>query len=319
MIALTNYGGGYILIGFSENGGNWIPSEARPEKLHIYNQDIVNGIVQGYAEPPFHCSVYHTIHPKTGLTFPIIIVPGQNRVPIRAKRDGPNREHVRLFSYYIRRPGPKSEVPQSAQEWDELIGRCIRASRQDLLEDIRNILLGFETSTQQVNPTEESSKNFVQWVKDSRNRFETLVTDILSSEQPSRYSYGTWTASYAIVADISPPNLVSFLETLRKVEGHETGWPVWLVLSGDEKRPYPFDGLIECWLATSRQGEPAHSDFWRASPSGMMFLLRGYQEDEEYSPAGTIFDFTIPIWRVAECLLHAERLAKALGVLHGKD
>lgn len=320
LIALANYGGGYILIGFSENGGNWVPSEHRPEKIDIYNQNIINGIVQGYAEPAFHCSVYHTVHPKTGLVYPVVVVPGQNKVPIRAKRDGPNREHVRIFSYYIRRPGPRSEVPQSAQEWDELIGRCIRASRQNLLEEIRSILLGFEASpqveasTQISNPTEKTSKNFTQWIKDSKSRLDTLMAEKLADEHPSRYSHGTWTASYMIEADISPFSLASFLDALRKVQGHETGWPVWLVLGGDEKRPYPFDGLIECWLATTRRGEPAHSDFWRASPFGMMFLLRGYQEDEEYSPAGTIFDLTIPIWRVSECLLHAERLAKALGV-----
>ena len=314
MIALANYGGGYIIIGFAENGGNWIPSEPRPANLDIYNQDIVNGIVQAYAEPPFHCSVYHQQHPQSGLIHPIIIVPGESNAPIRAKKDGPNREHVRQFAYYVRRPGPKSEQPQSAQEWDELIGRCVRASRQDLLEDIRSILLGFGTSPQIQNPDEERSKKFAQWVQDSRSQWETLLAEKLSAEQPSRYSHGTWTASYAIEADIDPPSLGSFLDTLRKVQGHETGWPVWLILGGTETGPYPHNGLIECWIAKGRLGGPAHSDFWRASPSGMMFLLRGYQEDEDPKLAGSIFDLTIPIWRVGECLLHAERLAKDLGV-----
>ena len=137
MIAIANHGGGYIIIGFAENGGNWIPSEPRPANLDIYNQDIVNGIVQAYAEPPFHCSVYLQPHPQSGLTYLIIIVPGESKAPIRAKKDGPT--HVRQYAYYIRRPGPRSEPPQSAQEWDELIGRCVRASRQDLLKDIRSI------------------------------------------------------------------------------------------------------------------------------------------------------------------------------------
>jgi hypothetical protein len=45
-----------------------------------------------------------------------------------------------------------------------------------------------------------------------------------------------------------------------------------------------------------------------------MFLLRGYQEDgvpDRVKP-GTVFDLTVPIWRVGECLLHAERFARAL-------
>jgi hypothetical protein len=324
MLALANYGGGYIIIGFAENGGTWIPATPRPANLDMYNQDIVNGIVQGYAEPPFHCSVYHQAHPQTGETYPIIVVPGESKVPIRAKKDGPNKEHVKQFSYYIRRPGPKSETPQSAQEWDELIGRCVRSSKQDLIEDFRRILLGFGTSVQlpspqgtlvqTSNPQEETSQRFDQWISDSRKRWEALVAEKLFNEQPSRYSQGTWTASYVIDAQIKEQGLGPFLEILRNVQGHETGWPVWWVPNRSEIAPYPNSGLIECWLKESSFAGPAHSDFWRASPKGMMFLLRGYQEDEEPQLAGKIFDVTLPIWRVAECLLHAQRLAKAFDI-----
>ncbi len=313
MIALANYGGGYIIIGFAEDGGIWIPATPRPTKLDMYNQDIINGIVQAYAEPPFHCSVYHQTHPQTGEAYPIIVVPG-GKVPIRAKKDGPNKEHVKQFSYYIRRPGPKSETPQFAQEWDELIGRCVRESRQELIEDIRHILLGFGASDQTPNPQEETSKRFDQWIGDSRKRWEALVAEKLSNEQPSRYSHGTWTASYAIDAQIEEHSLHSFLDILRKVEGHETGWPVWWVPNRSEIAPYPYNGLIECWMKETSFAGPAHSDFWRASPKGMMFLLRGYQEDEDPQLTGKIFDLTIPIWRVGECLLHAQRLAKALDI-----
>lgn len=46
----------------------------------------------------------------------------------------------------------------------------------------------------------------------------------------------------------------------------------------------------------------------------MMFLLRGYQEDSNPNSIEpeTIFDLTLPVWRVGECLLNAERLATAL-------
>jgi hypothetical protein len=45
----------------------------------------------------------------------------------------------------------------------------------------------------------------------------------------------------------------------------------------------------------------------------MMFLLRGYQEDSDAGvEPGTVLDVTLPIWRIGECLLHAERLAKTI-------
>lgn len=44
-----------------------------------------------------------------------------------------------------------------------------------------------------------------------------------------------------------------------------------------------------------------------------MFLIRGYQEDgQETFPPGTVFDTTLPIWRMGEVLLHAGALAKLM-------
>jgi hypothetical protein len=56
---------------------------------------------------------------------------------------------------------------------------------------------------------------------------------------------------------------------------------------------------------------PAHCDFWRVHPSGLLFLLRGYDEDssDRVQPA-TILDITMPIWRVGEAMLYASRLAR---------
>lgn len=57
--------------------------------------------------------------------------------------------------------------------------------------------------------------------------------------------------------------------------------------------------------------DSAHSDFWRGDPAAKMYLLRGYQEDSvpDRTPPGTTCDLSLPVWRVSECLLHAERLA----------
>ena len=314
ILALANHGGGHILIGFTKEDGNWVPAESRPSNLDGYTQDVINGIVQRYADPPFNCRVYHQPHPKSGHLFPVVVVPGNHRVPIRAKKDGPNRKHVLKDAYYIRRPGPKSESPQSAREWDVLISRCIRAAREDLLESIRDILLGFGTASRPPAPEEEARRRLENWIQKSRARWQSLVDEKLSDEKPSRYSKGIWIVAYSIVGDFQLPTRSDFLDILKKVQGHETGWPPWWVPTSPKIAPYAYNGLIECWLAESVSGDAASSDFWRASPQGMMFLLRGYQEDSHSDriEPGTIFDLTLPVWRVGECLLHAERLANIL-------
>jgi hypothetical protein len=312
VLALANHGGGYVLFGFTRSNGNWVPDAKRPSNLNSYSQDLINGVVERYADPPFHCDVYHVAYPQSGSVFPIIVVPGNHKVPIRAKRDGPNHRHVRSNTYYIRRPGPKSEGPQSAEEWDALINRCIRNSREGLLDDIREILFGAGGPLGIPKPEEEKHR-FNDWIKKSTSRWQSLVDEKLADEKPSRYAYGVWIVAYSIIGDIKPVTASELLGILRRVEGRETGWPPWWVPTRTEIAPYPCHGFIECWLKESVSHDAAHSDFWRASPEGLMFLLRGYQEDSSASPKpGTIFDLTLPIWRVGECMLHAERLAAEL-------
>lgn len=312
LLAIANHGGGYVILGFSEKAGNWVPAEPRPADLSSYTQDRVNGIVQGYAEPSFHCDVYHVAHPQSGDLFPIVVVPGGHKVPIRSKRDGPSRQHVLRNTYYIRRPGPASESPQSGREWDDLINRCVRANRDELLDSIRAI---FYRGTPPAPITEENARaEFEDWIRDSRARWESLVAERSAAGEPFKRPTGVYSVAYTIAGDFQPRSLDNLLEILKEVKGHETGWPPWWVPTRDEIRPYPYNGLIECWLVESLFADPAHSDFWRASPRGMMFLLRGYEDDSNPDRVvpGTTFDLTLPIWRVGECLLHAERLAMQL-------
>ena len=97
------------------------------------------------------------------------------------------------------------------------------------------------------------------------------------------------------------------------------GWPVFWVPTREDLTPCEVDGVLECWLAPGdgdtdrRFNDAASCDFWRAAPTGRMFLIRGYQEDaQETFPPGAIFDPGLPIWRLGEALLHAARLATLL-------
>jgi hypothetical protein len=237
------------------------------------------------------------------------VVPGDHRVPIRAKRDGPSQKHVRQNAYYIRRPGPKSEQPQSGREWDELLGRCLKCAREDLLGAIRDILHG-GPSRPLINTPQEQ---LAAWETDSLHRWNQAVEKRYGGTSEHPLPSACWTATYCLTGGLQPKSLTDFLEVLRHVQGHETGWPPWLLLTPTDMAPYPYENTIECLIGDPRTG-PAHADFWRASPQGMMFLVRGYQEDEpEKCKPGSMIDVALPIWRVGECLLHAGRLAKTLG------
>jgi hypothetical protein len=160
-----------------------------------------------------------------------------------------------------------------------------------------------------------TQQRLTRWIDESLDRFATLTTERLADEQPSRYAPGTWLVAYTVEGAFEKPSLNRLMQILRDVQGHETGWPPWWIPSRQDWQPHPHEGTIQCWMLEDpvKERDAAFSDYWRASPHGLMFLLRGYQEDNIQSASpGTILDFTIPLYRVGECLLHAERLALAL-------
>lgn len=175
----------------------------------------------------------------------------------------------------------------------------------------------------------EERERLEQWIEEGVKRWCTLVEQLPGSAG-ARFSNGYYNFAYEIVGDprrIVPAKLPDLLQ---KSVVHHTGWPPFLYPTRQEIEPYPIGGVVECWLGNDPETpfigsdatgpDTTHSDFWRISPDGLAFLLRGYQEDgvdaqkvgrTELEP-GTIFDVTIPIWRVGETLLHAERLAANL-------
>jgi len=157
-----------------------------------------------------------------------------------------------------------------------------------------------------------------RFLRESIERWQTLVKD-LPAKSSARFPDGYYRSDYCLVGDLKTPTTHEFEDMLQEVaRTKHTGWPVFMFMTREETRPREVDGAIETWLRPASliqrsSDEPAHCDFWRGVPTGRMFLLRGYQEDgQETFPPGTIFDTTLPIWRMGEVLLHASNLAKLM-------
>jgi hypothetical protein len=63
------------------------------------------------------------------------------------------------------------------------------------------------------------------------------------------------------VNNFNLPSLSELRDILEKIEGHETGWPLWLSLTHTDLAPYLYEKTIECWLAGTRYKDAALSDF----------------------------------------------------------
>jgi transcriptional regulator with XRE-family HTH domain len=154
------------------------------------------------------------------------------------------------------------------------------------------------------------------FVKESLERWRALVAP-LAADAPGRFPHGSYRIDYCLDGDLRAVSLTDYEGILRKAVLRHTGWPVFNFMTRPELAPYEMDGAIECWLAEPGVERafngPAEADFWRALPSGRLFLMRGYDEDgRETFPPGTIFDTTLPVWRLGEVLLHAEKLAQLM-------
>lgn len=172
-----------------------------------------------------------------------------------------------------------------------------------------------------VGLVEEASEEGSQeiFVQDAFARWRELTKN-LPKNSPGRFPAGWYRIDYALEGDIKEIELDKFLDLLRQAVVPHTGWRMFWMPQPPELAAHEVDGLIECWLAPGGRGglerafyDAAHCDFWRAAPSGRLMLIRGYQEDaQETFPAGTIFDTTLPIWRLGEAFLHAASLANLI-------
>lgn len=319
VLAIANHGGGFVAFGLLETDAGIVEAEGRPATLDGYTQDLINGIVQNYCDPPFHCAV-HVVANSAEALFPIVIVPGGHRVPVRARRAGPHGNTVQNNAIYIRKPGPRSETPQSAQDWDELLARCLRNRRDEMFDQIRDLITG--AVPQEEQPAEPARMD--DWIRAGFERWRTLIQPLPEDVGP-RLPHGYYNFSYEIIGEPRQTAPAQFPQVLRASVVRHTGWPPFWYPTREGIEPYPIDGAVECWLGgdprtPAANRDAAHSDFWRIHPDGLAFLLRGFEEDDmdahrggrdPVSPA-TIFDVTLPVWRVGETLLQAQRLAENL-------
>lgn len=323
ILALSNHGGGFIALGLTETDQGIVEADDRPDNLEGYSQDLINGIVQNYCDPSFHCEVHVVTNPD-GALFPVIVVPGSHRVPVRARRAGPNGNIVQNHAIYLRKPGPRSETPQSSQDWDELLARCLNNRRDELFDQIRGLITGAVPQVAQEADQPDEYARLDAWIDECYERWQTLINE-LPEHYNARLPHGYFNFAYEIIGQHRHIPVAQLPETLRDSVVRHSGWPPFWYPTREGIEPYPINDAVECWLGLDRRapeanGDAAHADFWRIHQDGLAFLLRGFQEDSMGEldpdrgqiPPASVFDVTLPVWRIGETLLHAQSLAAHL-------
>ncbi|HLJ39638.1 MAG TPA: RNA-binding domain-containing protein, partial [Steroidobacteraceae bacterium] len=141
LAALCNYGGGYLIFGFCDDG---TADPAQPGDLSEFTSDKIASIVDKYLTPAFHCEV-STVQLPDGEVCVVVKVPPHGSVPVCTKAAGPhdpkgNPQGVDKGRYYTRVNGPKSEPIETPEQWAPIIRRCVLNERHDLLNGIAALL-----------------------------------------------------------------------------------------------------------------------------------------------------------------------------------
>jgi len=156
-------------------------------------------------------------------------------------------------------------------------------------------------------PSEENMQD--AFVHEAFMRWQVLSAS-LPTDSPAHFPYGWYRFDYYLEGNLKDVRLQNLEKILAKAVTNHSGWSLSNRDVFNDGQFYEVDNAIEHWMQVH---DAVISDFWRATPDGRMFLMQGYKEDfQEFFLPGARLDTTLPIWRIGEVLLHAERLASLL-------
>lgn len=310
-IALANHGGGYIVIGFRDRVFP-LQSNPVPNGLPDITPDRVNEAIRRYANPEFQSQLDKVQHPDTSIYHPVVRIPASD-IPVLCKRDN-QTAGVGQYKIYVRKPGPRSEEPHTVEEWRTLLDRCVRARREDMLDAIRGIVSGVETREGE----QDLLGSLNTYCEDAFRRWQR-VTEQEPPDSPLRFQYGFYEMGFALIGGTPTESLKVLTERLKLAQSTSLhGWPIFLDKTGANGwEPHISEGLIQAWIGhrSGDPGKPGPGDFWSVSPKGELYTIVGYPQDsdrwvpQQYKP-GKVFYGDIPIIKLAEGLLFANRFAK---------
>ena len=313
-IALANSGGGVIVFGIDEDElqdkhYNCVP---KPDTVKRYTSDAINSAINQYAEPDLNARLEFENHPESGNEHAFVEISGGMQQPVFVKKqlDGV----IKKFACYIRKPGPKSEEPHTAQEWSELLRRCVMADREGLLGSIRTIIDGRPMDTVPAKSEEDKLREFMAA---SKSRWQERLNEV-DKDDVARLQHGYWAFGFSIVGANAWQTRNDLRRTLDEARPAGLRHRLFEDSTRHGKDSYPADNSIEAWTGNPEAGpyrSPYRCSFWRATLGGDFYHLEGFLEDSysNRTKAGSGLYIDLSLQLHAMMLKFAARIARSVG------
>ena len=288
--ALANHGGGTIVLGFNDD-----LTRAPKTEFADVDRDAVAGIVKHFLEPALQCQV-RVVTARTGARHTIIVVPSHGEVPICTRKSGPHDSQgcpqgISTATYYVRKPGPSSEIIRTSSEWAPLIRRCALANRASILGAISAALNDgrFVSNAQGAASESAVDTRLREWhAALAKGYHERLVADDLTGEIDKGYMQFSFLVHRS--RETIPHDRL--LETIGRCNREADAITrahsgPFMVLHHDPFAPKSRTApeldngeveFLECAIIEMNGVIPVR-DMWRISGDGIASLIRGWWED----------------------------------------
>lgn len=305
VMALGNHGGGSIVTGFIRKAdGKYEEQEVAPEVWESWEQTRLHDALARFIDPVPEVKL--AIMEGKLSKHPCILIPPHGKVPFVCNFNG---DGLSVGRVYIRKPGPKSEEPSSASEWEPLLRRCLLSDKDDLVIAMRNIIQPPPTVSEGV----EIADKFREKIQSADRRFEELLA---KADSPvAKKQFGRLVVAYQLLPTGSPISLRSLRDAIHQSQIRASGWPFWMVQDGSDADPRPKGQALESFAISS--GIWNGVDYWYAEPTGFFYATRALMEDmDDRFPASppSLLEWNWPIKEIGEVILHATKVATYLGI-----
>ena len=330
LAALSNYGGGYLVFGFDDDGS---PCRPHDDVRKHYNHDTIAGIIDRYLRPKFQCDVYYETVDE--VEHPIVWVTPHKDTPVISKADGPHGadkkpQGIRSGVVYIRTPKPESVPITDPVLWDKLIQRCVISRRDELVAMMTALLTGGPAAG--ATAVQDRQREESERLKDFHGAAQTaFLAEVAARDLQRRFPVPDNFVQLSYMPHVHGElqlDSAHVLETLEKIntavrDTVRYGWSMFHIFTREEIKPHFItdpaidDGQTEIVQTNLLAGgQTDNIDFWRVAMDGRASLLRGFHEDRfEKSPPdlpeGTKwFDPWLHVRDLTEVARHARALSE---------
>ncbi len=309
ILGQCNAGGGYIVVGFTEDGhGGLTPDLGLDESIaRSYETTRLCQSVDSYVSDGQRIELQvHKVELQQKM-YPVISVEAFKEGPMFCCKDfvGKDGKHIlKGGAIYIRDAAAKTVSIAGAEQFKVLLKPAVERRQSEILQQVRALLDGSLPPTAS-DKTEDEELKVETWFQAENARAISEMKKVMPAA-----SACIQVAHFPLVPDRAWSQQ-ELSEAARRAACHNTGWPMGVVLTKPEVAPKPLKDGIRAIIHSTFLYEMF--DYWSLKRDGKYFLLRPLAEDSDERGKNKVF-FDTRIWDCAEAILHCSRLYKELEV-----